>query len=186
MALFVAVHARMRDLRGGDASLRAGRRCCAAHSEHRASAADKRRCARQETVATRNTRMRIRLLGCATSPAKAGVHSASTRVLTTTTLRGVTEHDVCARLCVCGTDVVVLRAWLPAGTKDVTAAARLFGGHAPAPCPLPPASAAAAARPRALGDCLPHLRGGKGREGKLLHTHEVVGQGPGSPSRLHV
>ena len=30
---------------------------------------------------------------------------------------------VCARLCVCGTDVVVLCAGLPAGTEDVTAAA---------------------------------------------------------------
>ena len=36
---------------------------------------------------------------------------------------GVPEHDVCARLCVCGTDVVVLCAGLPAGTEDVTAAA---------------------------------------------------------------
>ena len=41
----------------------------------------------------------------------------------TTTLWGVPEHDVCARLCVCGTDVVVLCAGLPAGTEDVTAAA---------------------------------------------------------------
>ena len=37
--------------------------------------------------------------------------------------RGLIEHDVCARLCVCGTDVVVLCAGLPAGTEDVTAAA---------------------------------------------------------------
>ena len=35
------------------------------------------------------------------------------------TVGGVPEHDVCARLCVCGTDVVVLCAGLPAGTEDI-------------------------------------------------------------------
>ena len=49
----------------------------------------------------------------------------------TTTLWGVPEHDVCARLCVCGTDVVVLCAGLPAGTEDVTAAAAATAAISP-------------------------------------------------------
>ena len=36
---------------------------------------------------------------------------------------------MCARLCVCGTDVVVLCAGLPAGTEDVTAAAAAAPDH---------------------------------------------------------
>ena len=35
---------------------------------------------------------------------------------------------MCASVCVCGTDVVVLCAGLPAGTEDVTAAAAGRGG----------------------------------------------------------
>ena len=55
----------------------------------------------------------------------------------TTTLWGVPEHDVCARLCVCGTDVVVLCAGLPAGTEDVTAAAAVRNRAELISCVLP-------------------------------------------------